>query len=163
MNKNLIEIKTKVYDLLNFNFSDFKEEEESKAYAACTFKLNNCYVISRNGKTTPKKKGYFVTFWKRNKEGKTQAFDQQDKVDFYIVNVRNKNEIAQFVFPKSILIKKGIISTYKNKGEMGFRVYPSWCTVSSKQAIQTQKWQLDYFYKIDQEIDLDKVKVLFCN
>mgnify|MGYP001145944300 CR=1 FL=1 len=163
MNKDLFAIKTKVYDLLNFNFSDFREEEESKAYAACRFTLNNFLVINRNGKTTPKKDGHFVTFWKRNKEGVTQAFNENDAIDFYTVIVENENQFGQFVFPKSILIKKGIISTYKNKGKMGFRVCPSWCAVNSKQAIQTQKWQLDYFYKINQEIDLDRVKMLFCN
>jgi hypothetical protein len=34
---------------------------------------------------------------------------------------------------------------------MAMRFYPSWCTNLNKTAQATQKWQLDYFQKIELE------------
>jgi len=55
------------------------------------------------------------------------------------------------------LSKQGIITTAKKDGKRGFRVYPRWDKVQNSQAKRTQKWQLNYFYKIDENIDLEKV------
>nr|WP_144503386.1 MepB family protein [Bacillus pumilus] len=38
-----------------------------------------------------------------------------------------------------------ILKTDTTKGKMAMRVYPSWDKPASKQAIETQKWQLEYF------------------
>ncbi len=161
MDKNLKQIKTEIYDKCSLNISDFKIETESKAYNACQFQLNGLNILSRNAKITPKKAGQFVTFWKRKGNGPIAPFDENDQIDFYIVNVRTENEFGQFVFPKSILIKKGIISTKKKEGKRAFRVYPNWDTVKNKQAERTQKWQLNYFYQINSSTDLQKVNELY--
>ncbi|MEX1191737.1 MAG: MepB family protein [Brumimicrobium sp.] len=161
MDKNLNQVKTNIYDNIKIDISDFEIERESKEYYACKFKLNGRNTLSRNAKITPKKDGQFVTFWKRNKDGIIEPFNESDRIDFYVVNVRNKNEFGQFVFPKSVLIKKGVISTHKKEGKRAFRVYPCWDEVKSKQAVRTQKWQLNYFYKINNLTDLNKVKELF--
>ena len=161
MDKNLNQIKTEIYDKCSLVISDFKTETESKEYNACRFQLNGLNVLSRNAKITPKKVGQFVTFWKRNGNGIIEPFNEKDGIDFYTVNVRTENEFGQFVFPKSVLIKKGIISTEKKEGKRGFRVYPNWDTVKSKQAEQTQKWQLNYFYEINSSTDLQKVNELY--
>ncbi|WP_299765324.1 MepB family protein [uncultured Dokdonia sp.] len=161
MDTILNEIKTKIYDTCSLQISDFKIESESKEYKACRFKLNGLNILSRNAKITPKKVGQFVTFWKRKGNGPIEPFHESDQVDFYVVNVRTKNEFGQFVFPKSVLIKKGIISTEKKEGKRGFRVYPKWDRVQSKQAEQTQKWQLNYFYEINSSIELKKVNALY--
>ena len=71
------------------------------------------------------------------------------------------NQLGQFVFPKSVLIAKGIISTTTKEGKRGFRVYPSWDVAKSKQAIKTQQWQLDYFWILNEDTDLGKVKALY--
>jgi hypothetical protein len=157
MDRNLVEIKSKIYDKCTFEIFDYQKERESKEYDACRFKLNGLYIICRNAKITPKKDGQFVTFWKRNKNGTIEPFHEADHIDFYVVNVRTKNEFGQFVFPKSILIKKGIISTEKKEGKRAFRVYPSWDTVKNKQAELSQKWQLNYFYEIDKSTDLKQI------
>ncbi len=73
------------------------------------------------------------------------------------MNVRNENEFGQFVFPKYVLIKKGIISTENKEGKRAFRVYPKWDVTKNKQAERTQKWQLNYFYEINNSTDLKKV------
>lgn len=161
MNSFLTQIKREVYDKCAFKITNFRNELESKEYDACQFELNGLTIISRNAKITPKKVGQFVTFWKRRKNEPIEPFRETDSIDFYIVNVRTENEFGQFVFPKSILIKKGIISTEKKEGKRAFRVYPKWDKVKSKQAKKTQEWQLNYFYKINNSIDFNKVLELY--
>lgn len=161
MDRNLSEIKSKVYDKCDFNISNFQFETESKEYEACRFELNGFKIISRNAKITPKKSGQFVTFWKRNRNGIIEPFDLTDEIDFYVVNVWAENKLGQFVFPKSVLIDKGIISIEKKEGKRAFRVYPSWNLPQNKQAERTQKWQLNYFYEIGKFVDLEIVKSLY--
>lgn len=161
MDYNLNQIKREVYDKCSLEISDFKRESESKEYDACQFRLNGRNIISRNSKITPKKVGQFVTFWKRNENGPIEPFNETDQFDYYIVNVRSENEFGQFVFPKSVLIKKGIISTEIKKGKRAFRIYPSWDIPKNKQAEHTQKWQLEFFYEINDSIDFNKVVKLY--
>ncbi|MCT4665214.1 MAG: MepB family protein [Flavobacteriales bacterium] len=161
MDKNLHQIKTEIYDKCSLGISDMKIETEGKEYHACRFQLKGLNILSRNAKITPKKVGQFVTFWKRNQDGVTEPFNEFDPIDFYIVNVRTETEFGQFVFPKTILIKKGIISTKMKEGKRGFRVYPKWDITKNKQAKQTQKWQLNYFYEINSMTNLEKVTGLY--
>lgn len=136
-------------------------EEESQDYNACRFKLNGLNIISRTAKVTPKKVGQFVTFWKRSEDGPIEPLHETDRFDFYIVQVKLDKHFGQFVFPKSILIKKGILYTDKKEGKRAFRVYPIWDTAQSQQAERTQKWQLKYFYDINNSIALDRVTELY--
>ena len=163
MTNELSEIKNEVYDKCELLISELEYESESTDYAACSFKLNGLNIICRNAKITPKKIGQFVTFWKRNINGSIEPFFETDRIDFYAVNVRAENKRGQFVFPKSELIKKGIISTDKKEGKRAFRVYPSWDIVKNKQAERTQKWQLNYFYEIGKSTEFKKVNELYKN
>lgn len=161
MDNNLYQIKTEVYDKCALEISNFKFEPEGKEYDACRFELSGRNIISRSAKITPKKAGQFVTFWKRNLNGPIEPFDEADQIDFYAVNVRSDKKFGQFVFPKSLLIKKGIISTDKKEGKRAFRVYPNWDIAENKQAERTQKWQLNYFYEIGEMTDLNKANQLY--
>lgn len=161
MDDNLNYIKTEIYDKCAFEILNLTLEPESKEYDACRFELSGRHVLSRSGKITPKKSGQFVTFWKRNGNGPIEPFAESDQIDFFIVNVRTENEYGQFVFPKNVLIKKGILSTKNKEGKRAFRVYPIWDIVKSKQAQQTQKWQLRYFFLLSNPIDLNKVLELY--
>lgn len=161
MDSVLNQINTKVYEKCGFEIFDFTPEIENKDYDACRYKLNGLSIISRNAKITPKKAGQFVTFWKRQLNELIEPFDESDQIDFYAVNVQAENKFGQFVFPKSLLIRKGIISTVKKEGKRAFRVYPKWDIPKSKQAERTQKWQLDYFYQIDDSVDFDNVAELY--
>ncbi len=154
-------IKTEVYDKCDFKISHLKTATESTEYEACSFTLDERNIISRKAKITPKKIGQFVTFWKRNDQGITTPFHQIDPFDFYLVTVISETKLGQFVFPKSILVQKGILSTNITEGKRGFRVYPIWDTPTSKQAIKTQQWQLAYFYEIENKIDLKRVHTLY--
>lgn len=161
MNLQLTAIKNEVYTKCNLQISEFENESESSDYGACNFKLNGLHVICRNAKITPKKVGQFVTFWKRNGNGPIEPFFETDQIDFFTVNVQTKTQCGQFVFPKSVLIKKGIISTSNKEGKRAFRVYPAWDIAKNKQAERTQKWQLNYFYEIGKTINFKKVIELF--
>ena len=161
MNRNLSEIKTKIYDKVDFQISEMSNELEGKEYDACRFELNGMKIISRSSKITPKKIGQFVTFWKRNKKGITEPYNKADQIDFYVINVKTENNFGQFVFPKSELINKGIISTERKDGKRGFRVYPKWDIAENKQAIKTQEWQLKYCYEINKLTNLSFVKELY--
>ena len=161
MDSNLPQIIHEVYNKCALEVSKFKLEQESKEYDACRFQLNGLNIISRNAKITPKKVGQFVTFWKRNGNNPIEPFHETDRIDFYTVNVRTETEFGQFVFPRSVLIKKGIISTERKEGKRAFRVYPDWDIPKNKKAEQTQKWQLEYFYEINDSTDFNRVQKLF--
>lgn len=156
------EITTEIYRKCGLQISDFTIESESKEYSACQFQVNGQVVICRTAKITPKKVGQFVSFWKRNTKGITQPYSEKDNFHFYVINVKMDNRMGQFVFPKSILIAKGIVATEKKDGKRGFRVYPNWDIAANKQAVKTQQWQLGYFFEIDNATDLKRVAELYC-
>ena len=161
MNDILKQIKTQIYDQCALEISAFQLELESTEYDACRFDLNGLNIIYRTGKITTKKMGQFVTFWKRNENGPIAPFDDTDPINFFVVNVKTESKFGQFVFPKSVLIKKGILSTERKEGKRAFRVYPNWDKAKNKQAERTQKWQLDYFYEINDATDINKVAELY--
>ena len=66
------------------------------------------------------------------------------------------------MFPKQVLVAKNIVSNKLKEGKRGFRVYPPWDEAKNKQAITTQKWQLNYFLSIKSDtINLEKAKEIF--
>ncbi|BDD10832.1 hypothetical protein FUAX_32640 [Fulvitalea axinellae] len=161
MNNSLSRINTEVYSKCGLVISNVRTESEGKEYHACRFELNGLKIISRNGKVTPKKAGQFVTFWKRNQEDITEPFHVSDPIDFYVITVEDKDRLGQFVFPKTALIKNGILSTDKKEGKRGFRVYPPWDKAGNKQAEKTQQWQLAFFFETGGENGIGKATGLF--
>ena len=161
MERNLEQIKREIFDKCNFDISNFQYDSESREYDACSFALSGKIIISRNAKLTPRKAGQFVTFWKRSSSGPIEPFHELDRFDFYIVNARSQERFGQFVFPKTVLVEKGIVSSTRKEGKRAFRVYSSWDVVQNKQAELAQSWQLKYFYEIDKRVDFEKVKRLY--
>jgi hypothetical protein len=143
--------KVLVYDKCGFDFTELKLNSESKEYGACSFKLNGKTIQHRCSKITPTKNGQFVTIWKRNQEGITEPFDISDDLDFIIITSKNEDKFGQFIFPKSVLDVKGIISKNDKNGKRGIRVYPPWDIVTNKQALKTQNWQCKYFVAISND------------
>ena len=147
---------------LKFKFTNPELEKESKEYWACRFEVNHQKVINRKAKITPTKVGQFVTLWKRNPDGPITPFHSDDHFDLVIISVKKDNDFGLFVFPKSVLVKKGIVSNKSKEGKRGFRVYPQWDEANNNQAIKTQKWQLDYFLSLNKNsIDVNKGILLF--
>src|SRR5699024_9636428 len=74
---------------------------------------------------------------------KNRAFSYEEAPDLLIITTfKSENEFGQFVFPKEVLLKQGILKSTSKKGKMAIRVYPSWDSPNSKHAMDTQKWQL---------------------
>ncbi|WP_420572622.1 MepB family protein [Kordia sp.] len=156
-------VKEKLYDANSFEFSNLYLSTESTEYEACSFHLGEVKIICRTAKITPKKIGQFVTVWKRNSDHITTPFHETDDFDFIVINVQKETQLGQFVFPKSVLIQKRIVATDLKDGKRGIRVYPSWDTPTSKQAIKTQAWQLDYFLPINSTTNnVETIKRLYC-
>lgn len=103
---------------------------------------------SRLAKKTPKKPGYFVAIWKKDSLNKNIPFNEDDIGDYLVINILDDYNEGQFVFPVSILIEKGIVKADNSKGKMAFRVYPPWVKDLNKTAMVSQKWQIEYFYKM---------------
>ena len=161
--KDLLITKELIYDHCGLKFTSLVKEVESTEYGAATFQLNGVSITFRNAKTTPTKTGQFVTLWKRIDQGPIQPFDLTDPIDLVIINTRKDNCLGQFVFPKSVLCERGVITTSKKEGKRAIRVYPPWDQANNTQAQNTQKWQLDYFLEIpsDKPINIDRVKLLY--
>ncbi len=140
-------------------------EKESADYGAYTFDLNGPSIHFRIAKITPTKVGQFVTFWKRSSTGITEPYDFSDPFDFLIVNTRRDHHLGQFIFPKAVLAKQGVLSLKGIGGKRAIRVYPSWDQTLNKQAQKTQSWQKECFVDLSQakELDIERVKMLFLN
>lgn len=151
-----------VYDKCGLGLTNLKLHSESVEYGACSFELDGHKFEHRVSKITPTKTGQFVTIWKRNKNGITEPFDILDEIDFIAITSKTRDNIGQFIFPKSVLADKGIISQKGKAGKRGIRVYPSWETVTNKQAEKTQSWQTNYFITLrnNSSADFDLVKKL---
>lgn len=152
-----------LYNNLGWKISDFKVENESAKYEACSFKLNNMQIISRKSRITPNKIGSFVTFWKRQNNGPIMPYDAIDNFEFLVINISSKGNIGQFIFPKSSLLEQNVISKSSKGGKRAIRVYAPWDSPTSKQAVNTQKWQVKYFFdmSLEKEQKLQQTKKLY--
>jgi hypothetical protein len=149
-----------LYNECGFQLQKLVWNSESANYGACYFELNNKLIQYRIANITPTKIGQFVAIWKRNNEGITAPFDVSDSLDFMIISVRDSENFGQFIFPKSVLVSKGIVSKNGKGGKRGIRVYAPWDKPENKQGIKTQAWQINYFVEIRENslIDLEKIK-----
>jgi hypothetical protein len=154
-----------LYNECGFQLQNLIWNFESTNYGACSFELNNKLIQYRVANITPTKIGQFVAIWKRNSEGITAPFDVLDSLDFMIISVRDSENFGQFIFPKSVLVAKGIISQNEKGGKRGIRVYAPWDKPINKQAIQTQAWQVLYFVEIKENTltDLEKINRILSN
>lgn len=138
-----------------------QEETQNSGYGAGIFQLNSKSVRFRVAKKTPTKIGQFVAFWEKDADYKNQAFSYEKATDLLVINTFTcKNNFGQFVFPKEVLVKQNILKTATTKGKMAIRVYPSWENPTSKQAIETQKWQLKYFVEVNNKNNLSIQELL---
>lgn len=157
INTEIPKIILKAYTENSLQIRAFSFEAEGKEYKSCQFDLNQKKCIYREAKTTPEKFGQFVTFWKRNKKKIPEPFHTNDPIDFYLVTTKSENKFGQFIFPRTILLEKNIISTDKKEGKRGFRIYPIWDTPENKQAKKTQQWQLNYFFEFNSKVNLKEL------
>ncbi len=156
-------LKELVYDKCGFVVDNLSINKESAAYGACSFKLDGRKIEHRISKITPAKTGQFVTLWKRNEKGITEPFDSSDDIDFVVITSKSGSKMGQFIFPKSVLIDKGIISRNGKGGKRGIRVYPLWDITNNRQAEKTKNWQIKFFLPVElnKATDLDFARKLY--
>ncbi|GEL65881.1 MepB family protein [Marinilactibacillus psychrotolerans] len=154
-------IKEVVAAIVNHEMDDLIQEEQNSEYEGVRFNLLNQTYRSRLAKSTPKKQGYFVVFWEKDNMDKNQPFTYLSSPDRVIVTVMDNEKIGQFIFPKTVLHKQGILSSEISKGKMAIRVYPSWISNLNPSAAKTQKWQVEYFVDLSHKMDLDKLTYLY--
>lgn len=154
MNKNIYEPK-------QLTVESVQEEKQNSEYGAGVFKLSSKTIRFRVAKITPTKIGQFVAFWEKDSTNKNRPFLFEESPDLLVITTfKNNNEFGQFVFPKEILVKRDILRSNSTKGKMAIRVYPSWDKPTSKQAINTQKWQLSYFVDMSDFNQASRDKVI---
>lgn len=156
---------------------------ESAKYEALIFSLDNKNIVYRKGKVTPDRPGAFLAVWQRpplgNLDGNKPIPLESNALDYLFVQVDNYSSITtndilvknpmhgMFIFPVSVLIEKGIVSSINKKGKTGFRVFPPWSDdrgvdgtrVFSESGKKTQRWQLPYFLEIDDGDLIDPCKL----
>lgn len=153
-----------VYGPAGLTASGAAREAESSEYRACRFRLNNRTVAFRVAKTTPTKIGQFVTLWKRPATGGVIApLDISDDVAFVVVSVFDATHRGQFVFDRTTLAAKGIISVGGKGGKRAIRVYPPWTKPVARDAVRTQAWQIKHFLPLagDGTADPELVRKFF--
>ena len=125
-------------------------EAESAEYGACRADLHGKRLVLRVAKTTPTKTGQFVTVWKRpHPDADIAPLDDADPVDAVIIavadDVGDGARHGFFIFPRGVLIERGVMSRASAGGKRALRVYPPWCAPESIQAQRTQRWQAQWF------------------
>jgi len=147
---------------------------ESSKYEALIFGLDDKNIFFRKGKVTPDRPGAYLAVWQRpsspTMNGNKPIPFRYNELDYLFVKVQEHSNVTSaegsmknpnygmFIFPVSLLIEKGIVSSIKNKGKTGFRVFPPWSqdrgvvgtNVFSESGKKTQRWQLPYFLEIDE-------------
>ncbi|PHR72416.1 MAG: hypothetical protein COA66_06810 [Arcobacter sp.] len=154
---------------------------ESSKYEALNFSLNNKRIVYRKGKVTSHRPGAFLALWKRpvledNMGNKPMPLTSSE-LDYLFIQVESHTSILEglelgsqdgmFIFPVSVLIEKGIVSSSKSKGKTGFRVFPPWSQnrgivgtkVFSESGKKTQRWQIPFFLKIDENGLIDSYEL----
>ncbi|PWI26705.1 mep operon protein MepB [Kurthia sibirica] len=133
------------------NLTHIEHEWQNAEYGAGIARIEERIIRFRTAKITPTKIGQFAVFWQKNEHGTNEPFSCNDLASALVIHTLSADRqfIGQFVFPKQLLIDKGILSTSKKVGKMAMRVYPIWDKPTSKQAQATQKWQLPYFFLLN--------------
>lgn len=142
-----------------------REEKQNAAYGAGAFRLSSKKVRFRVAKITPTKTGQFVAFWEKDENYKNQPYSYEEALDLLVITTfKNENECGQFIFSKEVLFEQNILRSSTTTGKMAMRVYPSWDSPTSKQAMKTQQWQLPYFIDMRNLDNLTKEKIveLYC-
>lgn len=128
------------YAQCGLKIESFLPKDTISKYCSHIFNLNNKNILFKIAKKTPKKTGWFVTLWKRNSDN-----------------------IGQFIFPKTVLLEKKILSQNNKGGKRAIRVYTPWDKVTSTQASQTQSWHSPFFVdlKLVNSDSFLKIKTLY--
>ena len=108
------------YHLLKLLFSNsevsYVLEEWNQQYEAGRNKTRNGHFKSRLAQKTPNKRLLFRNV-EKDENHTNIPFTEDDLENQLIVNIVDDNRRGQFIFPKDILIKKGILKVMILKGK----------------------------------------------
>lgn len=130
-------------------WADVAPEPASAGYGAHTLTLAGRRAIFRIAKTTPTKAGQFVTLWRRSAEGPIRPYDTNDGVALFAIQAGSGAGLGMFVFPLSVLARRGVVSDGGRGGKRAMRVYTPDVEPASAQARRTQAWQCEHFLPFD--------------
>ena len=147
-----------VMDALGVARGPIRGEAENDGYAAAVCETADGVVRFRVARVTPTKTGLFVATWRRAADGTTEPFGAGDQHRLVIVT-RDDGGFGAFVFPDVALAAQGVVSVGGVGGKRGFRVYPPWSVVESRQAAATQRWQCAYFLPLADGAPMDREAV----
>lgn len=152
--------------LIQYNrqtITNITKDQECEEYLGYNFRVGRLNIKFRKAKITPKKTGQFVTLWKRNIEKQTVPFDVNDNFDFYIIATAQDDRFGIYLFPKTVLGEKQILTKEQKEGKRGFRIYPDWAKTTSVQAEKAKSWQTKYFLDLtnEEEQNISKFNRLF--
>ncbi|PID05517.1 MULTISPECIES: MepB family protein [unclassified Sporosarcina] len=135
-----------MYKPNNLLVDSVHEEKQNAKYGAGTFQISSRTVRFRVANITPSKVGQFVAFWEKDENNKNQPYSYEEAPDLFVITTfKSAHEFGQFIFPKEVMFEQNMLRSSSTKGKMAIRVYPSWDSPTSKQAMNTQQWQLPYF------------------
>lgn len=100
-------------------------------------------------------------FWEKDENNKNQSYSFSESPDKVIISIIDNDLKGQFIFPKSKLLEKGILSNETIKGKMAIRVYPSWERGLNNTAAQTQMWQQNFFINLSNNLDQERLEDLY--
>ena len=154
---------------------------ESSKYEALNFSINDMSIVYRKGKVTSDRPGAFLAVWKRANSENGNVNKPipltSSELDYLFIQVESHSNILEelepkrkygmFIFPVSLLIEKGIVSSSKSKGKTGFRIFPPWSEdrgiagtkVFSESGKKTQRWQIPFFLEIDENGLIDSCEL----
>lgn len=160
----LNDVNKMIYEPNGLTVKCVQEEKQNSKYGAGIFRLSSRTVRFRVANITPTKAGQFVSFWEKDKNNKNQPFTYEEAPDLLVITVfKNDSGFGQFIFPKEVLFKQEILKSSSTKGKMAIRIYPSWDKPTSKQALESSKWQLPYFVDMSDpsKLPIDKIIELY--
>jgi hypothetical protein len=162
MNRELKQFENSISKFIEQKLTNIIQDQECEEYSGFNFQIDKLNLKFRKAKITPKKVGQFVTLWRRNSDKQTEPFNETDNFDFYIISTEQAEKFGFFIFPKSILIDRQILTTNQKEGKRGFRVYPNWIKTENKQAQKTQTWQTNYFINLtnNEQKNIEKLKTI---
>ncbi|WP_226894993.1 MepB family protein [Oceanobacillus oncorhynchi] len=145
----------------NYEITNIVKEPQNMEYEGTTFTIHENMYRSRLAKRTSKKNGYFVVFWEKDANHCNQPYAYSESPDKIMISIIDKDLKGQFIFPKLLLLEKGILRKIDNKGKMAIRVYPTLEKSLNNAAKKTQAWQMPYFIDVSNEIDWRRLTALY--
>lgn len=139
----------------HLSITNIELEDQNKEYCGARFIDNNHTIRFRKAKVTPTKCGLFVVAWEKDENNINQPYEYSNAPEYLMIYIEKEEHKGLFIFHRDILLRYKILSLHKQKGKMGFRVYPPWEEPNNQQALATQKWQSPHYIALNDK-DLDK-------